>query len=465
MNTQRRKILQALLMVSLVAVLLLSFAACGKKKKPAATEATTEPTMMTQLTEATEPTEITAPTLEPTEQTTEVTEPACEHPNGKMVVDKEPTCRIQGSQHMECEECGYVGPAEVIEKIGHISSDWIVEKEATCLEEGNRYVECTMCKMRQANAPIPKTGHTPGEWILDKEATNTEPGKTHQECDVCKEVLDTAEIPTTGTTGLAFKLNADGATYTVTGIGTCKDTEIYIPGAYEGGSVTAIGEKAFAGCEKVEKIVLPNTITEIGDRAFYDSGLKEFTIPAGVKKLGAQIFFQADKLDTVYYNSDQINQTASVFGATAVRKVVFGGKKVPAFACQGASSLSEVVIGKTVTEIGNNAFEDCTNLSIVTIPDSVSTIGEEAFAGCSGLNALTIPESVIRINKRAFAGCSTLYTVTIPVSMTNIGEEAFCECKNLQSIDFQGTQAQWDKITKGENWDYKINSYTLYTKE
>lgn len=461
MKIQNRKILRALLMLGLVAVMLLSFAACGKKKKPAATDATSEPTVMTQSTEATEAT--TAPTVAPTEETTESTEPTCEHPNAKMVVDKEPTCRIQGSQHLECEECGFVGPAEVIEKIDHISSDWIIEKEATCLEAGNQYIECTMCKMRQANAPIPKTGHTPGEWILDKQATNTEPGKTHQECDICKEVLDTAEIPTTGTAGLAFSQNADG-TYTVTGIGTCTDTVIYIPGAYEGGAVTAIGEKAFAGCTKVEKIILPNSVTEIGDRAFYDSGIKEFTVPASVNKIGTQIFFQADKLDTVYYNSDYANETAPIFGATWIRKVVFGGKKVPAYVCQGASGLSEVVIGKTVNEIGSNAFEDCTNLSNVTIPDSVSAIGEASFAGCSALTTVTIPDSVTRINKRAFAGCTSLYNISIPSSMTNIGEEAFSGCKNLQNIDYQGKQAQWDKITKGANWDYMVSNYTVNTK-
>ena len=460
----RRNVLQALLMLGLVAVLLLSFAACGKKKNPTPTEST-EATLMTDTTEATEATEETAPTTEPTEETTESTEPTCEHLDAKVVVDKEPTCRIQGSQHMECEECGFVGPEEVLEKIDHISSDWILEKEPTCLEEGVQYIECIMCKTRQANAAIPKSGHTPGEWILDKQATNTEPGKTHQECDVCKEVLDTAEIPTTGASGLAFQMNQDGQTYTVTGVGTCKDTVIYIPAAYEGGAVTAIGEKAFAGCTKVEKIVLPNSVTEIGDRAFYDSGIVEFTIPASVKKIGTQIFFQANKLDTVHYNSDYANETASVFGATWIRKVVFGGKKVPAYVCQSASGLSEVVIGKTVTEIGNNAFEDCTNLSNVTIPDSVSVIGEASFAGCSALDTVEIPNSVIRINKRAFAGCTNLYTVTIPASVTNIGEEAFSQCTKLQTIDFQGKQTQWDKITKGANWDSMISNYTVKTKE
>lgn len=461
MKTRNTKILQAVLLISLIAALLLTFSACGKKKKADPTDATTEPTLTTQITEATEAT--TAPTQAPTEETTEVTEPACEHLNTKVVVDIAPTCRIQGSQHIECLDCEYIGPAEVLPKIGHISSDWIVEKEATCQEAGNQYVECTMCKTRQANAVIPKTGHTPGEWILDKAATNSEPGKTHQECDVCKEVLDTAEIPTTGNMDLAFEKNQDG-TYTVTGIGACKETVIYVPGSYENGKVTAIGDRAFADCKNVNRIILPNTITTIGDRAFYNSGLEDFTVPASVKELGSQIFFQADNLGTVHYNSDVANESASVFGATAVKKVVFGGKKVPAYVCQGASELLEVVMEKTVTEIGNNAFEDCTNLSNVTIPDSISAIGEASFAGCSALSAVVIPDSVIRINQRAFAGCANLSCITIPASMTNIGEEALSGCAKLQKIDFQGKQAQWDKITKGASWDEKTGKYTVSTK-
>lgn len=487
MNERSRKILRGLLMASLITALLLSFAACKKKKDPTPTESTTVPTQVTEITQpTTEPTTAptTAPTEAPTVETTEATEPPCEHPNAKMVVDKEATCQAEGSQHMECPDCEFKGSAEVIAKIGHIYSDWIVEKEATCIAEGNQYVECTMCKQRQANARIPKTDHTPGEWILDKAPTPADVGETHQECDICKVVLDKAEIPATGSLGLVYEKNADGNTYTVTGMGTCKDTVVYIPKIYENGTVTAIGDRAFAGCGQVESIILPDTVTAIGDRAFYNSGLKEFTIPAGVKKLGTQIFFQAANLDTVYYNSDYANQTTSIFGATAVKKVVFGGTKVPDNVCQGAAELMEVVIGDTVTEIGYYSFEDCTSLYLaeipssvgtigpgafknctslpsVVIPDSVSAIDAQTFEGCTALSSVTIPDSVIRINSRAFAGCSNLAVVAIPVSITNIGDEAFCDCMGLQSIEFEGMQIQWDKIPKGTNWDWNTGSYTV----
>ena len=269
-----KKFLQPLLLMGLVVALLLSLGACSKKKKPAETEPTTEPTQITEMTEATaEPT--TEPTVAPTEATiapTEATGPVCEHPNATMVVDKEATCKEAGSQHSECPDCKFKGPAETIAKIGHIYSDWIVEKEATCIAEGNQYVECTMCKVRQANAKIPKTDHTPSEWILDKMPTSAEAGSQRQECDVCKLVLDRQEIPATGSHGLIYEKNS-GGTYTVMGMGTCKDTVVYIPGTYDNIAVTAIGDRAFAGCGTVERIVLPDSVTKIGVDAFKKTGL------------------------------------------------------------------------------------------------------------------------------------------------------------------------------------------------
>lgn len=499
MNRQFRKIVKTLLMISLVAAMLLSFGACGKKKtedtKPKKTTATiksTKPTTTKPTTTkptTTKPTvpATTAPTQATTTESTVATESSCEHPKATMKIDKEATCEEEGSQHQECPDCGFKGSAEVIKKTGHTNSDPIVEKEATCIAEGKYYVECTVCKKRLANVTLPKkTEHTPGEWILDKQATSAEDGEAHQECDVCKQVLETAKIPATGSLGLAYEKNADG-TYTVSGIGSCLDREVYIPNTYEGAAITAIGDQAFAGCTHVERVIFPATVTQIGNRAFYNSGLKEITIPASVKTLGNQIFFQAENLHTVYYNSDSVEQTTSIFGATSVKKVVFGGTKVPDYACQGAAELEEVVIGDTVDEIGYYSFENCTSLSLVNIPgsvnviapgafknctslsniaipDSISTIDEQTFDGCTALTAVTIPDSVIRLNKRAFAGCSALSTVTIPASVTNIGDDVFCDCTGLLSIEFQGSQTQWDKIPKGASWDLNTGDYTVTPK-
>jgi len=483
---QRKNLLRAVLTVGLLAALLLSLTACGddgkKKKDPKETEPSTAATEPTQA-----PTQPTQAPTKPTQPVQTVNPEECLHLNPQWVVEREATCQVEGSRYQECPDCKTKWPSETVAKIGHISGDLTVEREATCAQEGVMYAECTMCKLRLASVPIPKLDHTPGQWVIDKEPTATEAGRTHLECSGCETSLDTMEIPATGSLGLEVVKNPGENTYTVTGIGTCKDTQIFIPRYYDDGIITAIGDRAFANCTNVEKIILPESITSIGNRAFYNSGLKEFVIPSGVKTLGSQIFFQADNLTTVYYDTDYASQTTAVFGATAVKKVVFRGTKVPDYVCQGASELKEIVIEKSVRQIGAHAFEDCTSLlqaeipgsvaSIgdnafknctamtgVVIPDSISAIGAEVFAGCASLTTVNIPDSVIRIGARAFAGCTKLSVVTVPVSVTNIGQEAFADCAALQSIEFQGQQAQWDRIPKGTNWDKNTGNYTVTAK-
>ena len=78
-------------------------------------------------------------------------------------------------------------------------------------------------------------------------------------CTVCN-------IPES-TPGLKYKLNEDGNTYTVTGIGTCKETDIVI-GIYNDKTVTSIGNDAFYNCSKLTSVVIGKGVTTIGNDAF-----------------------------------------------------------------------------------------------------------------------------------------------------------------------------------------------------
>lgn len=69
--------------------------------------------------------------------------------------------------------------------------------------------------------------------------------------------------------GLSYAVNSDNMSYSVVDIGTCNDTDIIIPTKYENLPVTSIGREAFAGCEGLTSITLPNSVTSIDDRAFY----------------------------------------------------------------------------------------------------------------------------------------------------------------------------------------------------
>lgn len=81
-----------------------------------------------------------------------------------------------------------------------------------------------------------------------------------------------------------------------------------------------------------------------------------------------------------------------------------------------------------------------------------------AFEGCSGLTSITIPSSVTSIGQSSFSVCSGLTSVTIPSTVTSIGYQAFYGCIGLSEIRFNGTIAQWKKISKDSDWDYKVPS-------
>ena len=98
------------------------------------------------------------------------------------------------------------------------------------------------------------------------------------------------------------------------------------------------------------------------------------------------------------------------------------------------SKLTSVTIPNSVTEIGEEAFRDCSSLTSVTIPNSVTKIGFSAFYGCSSLTSVTIPNSVTSISAYTFSGCSSLTSVTIPNSVTSISWCAFEGCSSLTSV-------------------------------
>lgn len=140
------------------------------------------------------------------------------------------------------------------------------------------------------------------------------------------------------------------------------------------------------------------------------------------------------------------------------------------------SMIRSIAIGSNVTSIGAWAFED-TNITSLTIPGSVTTIGEggvsgnrylaeltlnkglrsvgkEAFSYSKRLTTVTIPDGVTTIGAEAFASCvgwlpktetdTGLTTVTIPGSVTSIGKNAFADCTLLATVNFDGTQEQWN---------------------
>ena len=197
--------------------------------------------------------------------------------------------------------------------------------------------------------------------------------------------------------------------------------------------VVGIGGGAFNGCSSLTSIVIQNSVTSIGDWAFGGcSSLTSITIPNSVTSIGIGTFSICSSLTSI----------------TIPNSVTSIGD----WAFLGCFSLTSITIPNSLTSIGSGTFSICSSLTSVSIPNSVTSIGWVAFRDCSSLKSVTIPNSVTSIGDEAFHNCSLLNSITIPNGVTSIGDWAFHGCKSLKKINYAGTEAQWNNITKGNNW-------------
>ena len=114
--------------------------------------------------------------------------------------------------------------------------------------------------------------------------------------------------------------------------------------------------------------------------------------------------------------------------------------------------VTEITICDGITNIGDYSFGGDTSLRKITIGNSVSNIGSLALAWCGSLTNVTIPNGVTSIGDSAFVFCTSLANITIPSSVTSIGNYTFGGCTSLTNITYTGTKAEWNNITKDEDW-------------
>ena len=190
-------------------------------------------------------------------------------------------------------------------------------------------------------------------------------------------------------------------------------SEIVIPS-----SVTSIGDHAFSGCDSLSEIVIPSGVTSIGNYAFSGcSSLKYISIPKSVIGLNGNPFVEwKGKLECLSPNF--VYEDDILFNKDKSRIISFRNQNVESY-----------VIPSSVTSIGKGAFTGCYSLSEIVIPSSVTSIGDGAFSFCRSLSEIVIPSSVTSIGDWAFSNCDSLSEIVIPSSVTSIGDGAFSNCK------------------------------------
>ena len=144
-------------------------------------------------------------------------------------------------------------------------------------------------------------------------------------------------------------------------------------------------------------------------------------------------------------NSDNTLTIISYNGSNTnlVIPETIGGKTVTGVIASSGSLVTDktirekivsVTLPKTVTEIGNQTFEEMTNLKTVTINGKVTRLGGYAFYKCTSLATVKLPDGLKEIGYNAFSKCTALKSIVLPSSLTTIESSAFSGCTNLASI-------------------------------
>lgn len=222
-----------------------------------------------------------------------------------------------------------------------------------------------------------------------------------------------------------------------------------IPATIQGMTVTAIDNYTFTNTVNMKTIVFPESLREIGESTFWDSGITSVRFPSSLTKIGDGAFTDCKNLEKVEFaDGEAVDIGKGAFRGARIKSffvpdshpnlavyqgVLFEKNKKELIAYPIADTRASYEIPRGIRVIGQEAFS-CSALESVTVPDSVTEIGFCAFSGCNSLSEILLPDSVRIIRAYAFSACEALKYAQLGAGVTEIEWNAFGSCESLQSI-------------------------------
>ena len=207
------------------------------------------------------------------------------------------------------------------------------------------------------------------------------------------------------------------------------------------GPITKIPAYAFYNKNSLTgDLVIPNSVTEIGNNAFDScTGFNgTLTLSNKLETIGSNAFLKCSgfKGSLILPNSLTTIGKMAFFGCKGFKDLTLSNalSVIPEMAfCACTSLTGDLVIPNSVTEIGNNAFDSCTGFNgTLTLSNKLETIGSAAFFKCSGFKgSLILPNSLTTIGKMAFQECEGFTELTLSNALSVIPTQVFNGCKSL----------------------------------
>lgn len=346
------------------------------------------------------------------------------HTFGEWQSESEADCENAGLMTRQCSDCGKV-EEQIIPAKGHSFGDWQTVTPVTCTADGLDERVCQACGYKEERT-VTASGHAFGEWTVLSAATCVDDGEESRTCSVCG-TEEKRVIPATGIHSYSEEWITSPETHwhecTVCGATADKSAHELADG----------NECSVCGYMRMEFTLKGN----------------------GTLYMLTKVNFTAERIE--------IPATYKGLPVTSIGDSVF----------EGHAELVTIVIPEGIVKIGKRAFADCTGLTGLALPDSVRTIGDRAFINCSSITELDLV-GINSLGEYVFAGCKSLHTVHVDIygwligtfsgcsalknvtieqgNLIGIHEATFTGCYELKEITFNGTKAEWLKLSVEGYW-------------
>ena len=199
-------------------------------------------------------------------------------------------------------------------------------------------------------------------------------------------------------------------------------------------TLTSVGQSAFISCSNIGgTLVIPDSLTSVGNHPFYGLGIRELRMGSGLSRVGNWMFYGCSKLTNVVWNAAirGVNERG-FFGCKTLKSFTGPGTeggfptnltsvgwgafytdgyeaslpgidvRLPSLTSMNAqvfrtAGIRSADIGGGATSIGDNAFRVCLKLESLVLNDGTKTLNDGMLGWCTSITNLVIPSTIVKV--------------------------------------------------------------------